>query len=244
MEKGKLRPVINALIFSLVLMIFPVVSGVIAVISGMNTLQSYWIQGVFMMLSISVPVIFMWIKKMKPAQIGFKRLKKDSLKTILYFIPIIAAKIGFLFCGITNDLHTIIALVFFTLAIGLSEEIYFRGIILRKLRTCFTIKQAIILSSALFAAVHASQAFSGADSIMVALTIVNALIFGIVASEIVILTESLVPTIIWHALYDFINWTALVKGKTEVIVIIIESIIIVFYALYLWAKLPDKNELY
>lgn len=130
------------------------------------------------------------------------------------------------------------ALAFFTTAIGLSEEVYFRGIILRKPRTCFTSKQTVILSSVLFAAVHASQALSGAGFIMVALTIINALLFGIVASEIVMLTNSITPVIIWHMLYDFINWIALIQGTIEIVLITIQSVIMIMYAIYLWTKLP------
>lgn len=204
-ENAKLRAVLSALVFSIILMIFPVASGVIVVMNDMDAIQSYWLQGVFMMLSISVPAIFMWITKMKPAQIGFTGIEKGSVKTLLYFVPVIAAKIGFLFYGINHDIYTIMALAFFTIAIGMSEELYFRGIILRKLRTCFTIKQTVILSSAFFAAVHASQAFSGAGIFMVALTVINALLFGIVASEIVMLTNSIIAVIIWHMLYNFIN---------------------------------------
>ena len=125
--------------------------------------------------------------------------------------------------------------------IGLSEELYFRGIILRKLRSCFTIKQTVILSSVFFAAVHASQAFSGTGIIIVTLTIINALIFGVIASEIVILTRSIIPVIIWHVLYDFINWISVAKGTTEVTLIMIQSVIMVVYAYYLWTKLPDKQ---
>lgn len=171
---------LSSLIFSIAMMIFPVVSGAIVVINGTDTLQSYCIQGVFMMLSMAVPVIFMWITKIRPAQIGFTGMEKGSIKTVLYFVPVIAAKIGFLLYRINHDIRTIMALAFFTIAIGLSEELYFRGITLRELRACFTIKQTVILSSILFAAVHASQAFSGAGIIMVTLTIINALIFGVV----------------------------------------------------------------
>jgi len=134
-----------------------------------------------------------------------------------------------------------VALAFCTIAIGLSEELYFREIILRKLKTCFTIKQTVILSSVFFAAVHASQAFSGAGIIMVTLTIINALIFGVIASEIVILTRSIIPVIIWHVLYDFINWISVAKGTTEVTLIMIQSVIMVVYAYYLWTKLPEKQ---
>lgn len=195
-----------------------------------------------MMLSISVPAIFVWITNMKPAQIGFVGIEKGSVRTVLYFVPIIAAKIGFFFCGINHNIHTITALAFFTIAIGLSEELYFRGIILRKLRTCFTIQQTVILSSVFFAAVHASQAFSGAGISMVALTIINALLFGIVASEIVMLTKSIISVIIWHMLYDFINWIALIQGPIEIILIIIQSVIMITYAIYLWTKLPDEQD--
>jgi membrane protease YdiL (CAAX protease family) len=86
--------------------------------------------------------------------------------------------------------------------------------------------------------VHASQAFSGTGLSMVTLTIINAFIFGIVASEIVMLTKSIIPVIIWHTLYDFINWISLVSGTTELILIIIQSIIMVIYASFLWTKLP------
>lgn len=231
----------SSLVFAIVLMMFPVASGAIVVMNGMDAIRSYWLQGAFMMLSISVPAIFMWITNAKPAQVGFVRVEKGSAGTVLYFLPVIAAKIGFLFYGINHDIHTAVALAFFTIAIGLSEELYFRGVILRKLRACFTIKQTVILSSVFFAAVHASQAFSGAGILMVALTIVNALLFGIVASEIVMLTKSIIPVIMWHMLYDFTNWIALAQGTIETVLIIIESTIMITYAIYLWTELPDKQ---
>lgn len=236
----KLSAVLSSLMLSILLLIFPVVSGVIVVIIDMDIWQGYLVQGVSMMLSLAVPVIFLWITKTKPAQIGFTRMEKGSTKTVLYFVPIIVAKIGFLFYEINHDIRTIVALAFFTIAIGLSEEVYFRGIILRKLKACFTIKQAVVLSSVFFAVIHASQAFSGAGLIMVTLTMINALIFGIVASEIVMVTQSIIPVIVWHTLYDFVNWITLVKETTEVTLIVIQSIITVIYAYYMWTKLPDE----
>ena len=241
-KNTKLRSVLSSLVFAIVLMMFPVASGVIVVMNDMDAIQGYWLQGVFMMLSISVPAIFMWITNMKPVQIGFVRVEKGSAEAVLYCLPAIAAKIGFLFCGMNRDIHTIVALAFLAIAIGLSEELYFRGIILSKLRTCFTIKQTVILSSVFFAAVHASQAFSGAGIFMVALTMINALLFGIVASEIVMLTKSIVAVIIWHTSYDFINWIALAQGTTEIVLVIIQSAIMITYAIYLWTELPDKQD--
>lgn len=240
MKNTKLMAVFSAFIFSIVLMIFPVASGVIVTINNLDTLNSYWVQGIFMMLSLIVPALFMLITKMRLGQIGFTGIEKGSIKTVLYFVPLIVAKAGFLFFGINKDVHVIFALIFFTIAIGLSEEMYFRGIILQKLTTCFSAKQTVILSAAFFAVVHASQAFLGVGIIMTVLTIVNALIFGIIASEIVLLTKNIVFVIIWRAMYDFVNWISLVKGTTEVIVILIQSVIMIIYAIYLWSKLSDR----
>lgn len=239
-KNAKLGALFSAFIFSIFLMIFPVASGVIVSINKMDTLKGYWVQGIFMMLSITVPALFMLITKMRLDQIGFIGIEKGSLRTVLYFVPLIISKIGFLFSGIKKDVHVILALIFFTIAIGLSEEIYFRGIILQKLKTCFSIKQTVILSATFFAVVHASQAFSGVGITLTALTIVNALIFGIIAAEIALLTKSIVYVIIWHAMYDFVNWISLVEGTTEVIVILVQSVIMIIYAVYLWGKLSDK----
>ena len=76
---------------------------------------------------------------------------------------------------------------------------------------------------------------------MVALAIINALLFGIVASEIVMLTKSIISVIIWHMLYDFINWIALIQGTTEIIFITIQSVIMIIYAIYLWTRLPRTH---
>jgi len=78
---------------------------------------------------------------------------------------------------------------------------------------------------------------------MVALTIINALIFGIVASEIVMLTKSIVPVILWHTLYNFINWIALIQGTIEIVLITIQSVVMIMYAIYLWSKLANKQDL-
>jgi len=221
------------------MMIFPVTAGVIIVIWSLNTIQGYWLQGLFMTLSIIVPVIYIKVVKINFKQIGFQKIKRASAKIVLYFLPLAIVKIPFLFYGIENDADKIVALIYFTIAIGVSEEIYFRGVILKRLLDVFTIKQSVIISALFFAIAHASQAFSGTSIILVVLTIINALIFGITAAELFVITESIIPLIIWHILYDFVNWVSLTEGLTEVVIISIQSVIIIAYACYLWAKLPE-----
>lgn len=238
-RNSKRKAILSSLAAAMILMVFPVASGVFVAVHKLDPLQGYWIQAMFMLLSIIPPALFLVYAKIKPDQIGFVRMANGSIKTVLYFIPVIAAKIGFLGWGINTDLQAIIALACFTMVIGLSEEIYFRGMILRRLMTCFTIKQSVLLSALFFAVIHASQAFSGATGSIIALTILNALIFGIIAAEIAVLTGSIIPVIVWHALYDFINWIALVNGLAEVMIIMLQSAIMILYGRYLWTKLSD-----
>lgn len=232
---------LSSFALAIVLMIFPVISGIIVTVNNMDVPQMYWVEAAFMLASMVVPLCILLITKLSLSQIGFSKVKKGGIKVVLYFFPIVAAKMGYLFFGIQHSRELLIALLFFTAAIGLSEETYFRGIILRRLMMDFSTKQAVLLSSVLFAAVHASQAFSGEGFVGILLAVANAFIFGVVASEIVILTESLVLTIIWHALYNFINWITLVQGTQEVILIILESVIVIFYGIYLWTKLPKNR---
>lgn len=249
MEKGsfikkhpKAWSIILSLILTIVMIIFPVTSGVITVIRNLNTIEGYWLQGFFMTLSIIVPMIYIKGAKISLKQIGFRGIKRGSSRMVLYFLPLIIVKIPYLFYGIENDADKIIALIYFTIVIGVSEEIYFRGIILRRLLDSFTIKQSIIISALFFAMAHASQAFSGIGMIMVVLTVVNALIFGIITAELLLITESIIPLIIWHILYDFINWSSFAGGLTKVVIIAVESAIIIAYACYLWIRLPKRQE--
>lgn len=98
-----------------------------------------------------------------------------------------------------------------------------------------------LLSSLFFAAVHASQAFSGEGFVSVTLAVVNAMIFGIVSAEIVVLTESLIPVIIWHFLFNLLNWLSIAQGNRGFWLIVVQTIVLIPYGLYLWIKLPlDK----
>lgn len=211
--KNAFKALFYSLIVAVTLTIFPIISGLIIAINEIDTIQGYYIQGAFMMLSLLIPITLMRILKIRPKKIGFNRMEKGSGKIVLLFLPLVAAKALFLFFGINYDIYAVVSLVFFTFAIGVSEEIYFRGLILKELATCFTVKKTVILSSIFFAAVHSAQAFSGSSLLMVLLSILNAFIFGVVAAEIVIITRSIIVMIIWHILFDFVNWISLVKEQ-------------------------------
>ncbi len=75
----------------------------------------------------------------------------------------------------------------------------------------------------------------------VLLQIINAIVFGILAAEIVILTKSLFPVIIWHFLFDFVNHISLGTSASQYIAIGFQEIIMIIFALYLWSKVSVGN---
>ncbi|HBN85207.1 MAG TPA: hypothetical protein DDZ89_15340 [Clostridiales bacterium] len=52
---------------------------------------------------------------------------------------------------------------------------------------------------------------------------------------------SLIPVILWHVLFDLFKWISQVDEKTEIILIIIQSLIMVAYAIYLCMKIPSDE---
>lgn len=76
---------------------------------------------------------------------------------------------------------------------------------------------------------------------MVLLSILNAFIFGVVAAELVLKTRSIIPVITWHTLFDFMNWMSLAQGILKIVLIVLQTIILIAYAAYLWINLPAKH---
>ena len=132
--------------------------------------------------------------------------------------------------------------MFFTIAVGISEEIYFRGIIFNLLEEKYAIKKSIIISALVFGIGHIATAFTGGSILIVLLQILNAFIFGIIAAEIVNITKSLIPTITWHFVFNFVNYITLSTGTNAIFVIGFQEIIMIIYAYNLWCKISLRNK--
>ena len=63
--------------------------------------------------------------------------------------------------------------------------------------------KAIIISSVLFGIGHIANAFSNSNYFYIILQIIFAFIIGLVYAEIVIITKSIIPAVIFHAVHDF-----------------------------------------
>jgi len=89
------------------------------------------------------------------------------------------------------------------LLVGISEELMFRGILFKSALSQFTVWKAIWISSIIFGAIHALNAFVTGDISTAFAQAIAATMSGIWFMAIRIRTGSLMPVMIVHGLWDF-----------------------------------------
>ncbi|WP_399548997.1 hypothetical protein [uncultured Clostridium sp.] len=82
-----------------------------------------------------------------------------------------------------------------------------------------------------------ASVFADRSILIIVFQILNALVFGIIAAEIVTITKSLIPIIIWHFVFNFVNYITLATGVNEIFVIGFQESIMIIYAYNLWSKI-------
>ena len=132
---------------------------------------------------------------------------KSLLWCFFIFVPV-AVK-GFYI----KSIGYVLGCLFLYLFVGISEEVYFRGIIPRCLKEAFSAKGILIASTLIFAVGHIATALTGSNISEIALTVLNALIFGWLAMEITIASSSVVPAALVHFLFDFETKIVAMNGR-------------------------------
>ena len=94
---------------------------------------------------------------------------------------------------------------------GISEETIFRAMLIpigmRYLKGKNRALTAVIISSVIFGPLHMTNIFAGADPVMTVIQAVMATCGGFVLAGIYLRTGSIIPSMIAHAIYDFINFS-------------------------------------
>lgn len=236
---NKIKAFIFSILWTVIIIAFPVASGVIITVRNVDAIAARFIQAAFMYSSIAIPFLYCKIKKIMPKEILLTGINKSGIKKCLFFIPLIAVLAPMLAYGINlSGTAYVLATLLFTLGVGISEEIYFRGIILRLLHSNFKVLPTIFLSASIFGIGHASGAFVEKSPIMVLLSVFNAFLFGWVAVEIALIVKNIVPLMIFHCLFDFLTYQMLAAGDARIVIYAIRGMLMVIIAIYL---LPWKQ---
>jgi membrane protease YdiL (CAAX protease family) len=236
------KPLIKAIFFTFIPVIFATIAGTVISIMELDTNSSIIVQSICFFVSIMVGIIITKILHFQFNEIGINIIQKNTSKKVFYFIPLIIIEILPFFNGFNeqNNYLRIILLIIFTVIVGVNEELYFRGIIVALYKNNGI--KAIIVSSILFGVGHIANAFSNSNYLYIILQIIFAFIIGIVYAEIVIITKSIIPAIIFHAVHDFIGMVTNdnIVGKSF-LVLIIQMIVLIIYIIIMWKEIKYKS---
>jgi membrane protease YdiL (CAAX protease family) len=202
------RTILRAVGYSLIPVAAMVLAGtIVGVAQGMghplSDTATVTVQVIAMVISIGVGLLLS--RRFGGAHdIGFRSVTEGWLRRVWWLAPILLIEAMAFLDGLDLDASGVplVLVAVFCAVVGIHEELYYRGLIAAVLHRLGW-RVMLIGTSVLFGIGHAATALTGKDPILVAAQIVFAFLFGVVAMEIVVLTGSLWPAIIWHAAHDF-----------------------------------------
>ena len=229
----KFKAILFSLLWCLIILAFPITSGVIASITKLDKISTIILQVSFMLLSLVVPLVFLLTKKWNFKEIGFNKITKEGAKNVLYFLPLLLI---FIPCSVqgfhVESIEYFFANLYLYLFVGIAEELYFRGIIPYYLRKAFDIKWIVIISSLIFGLGHSATILTDGNIAMMILTVINALIFGFLTIEMYMLCKSIIPGMFIHFLFDFETKFIRMNGNKLLIAEIIRGAVMTLIAIY------------
>lgn len=243
MKLSQKHPVIAAVFWALQLLVFYFIAGYTVSITKALPVEAMLIRAVCVFAACLLAVVYIWRSAHSISDYGFNRLTKTDLRRILFFLPILAIEAVPLFAGFRDnaDLAYITAVLACTLCVGFAEEVYFRGFVLNILKAK-GIRFSIVVSSIIFGLGHLINIAGGTGFAETVLQIFFAFLFGFVCAEIVVITGSIVPAILWHFIHDFLAYIT-DEGSTSFIIAaaFIQTVILITFAVYLYKNLLSQS---
>jgi uncharacterized protein len=213
-------------------------------IRELDTLDTYLAVTGFLAASVIIGLLIMKKSDSGLVEYSISRGKAGTSKKVVWYLPIFLIELlpvavyGF---QELDSVATTAILLLYTLAVGINEEIYFRGIALKVLKIKGN-KKAVIGASVIFGVFHAVNLLNGKNILYIILQVAFAFLVGLVLAEIVCITGSLIGVIAWHTTHDFIAYSTGDALDTKgLIILIVQVVVLAGYSVYLWkAAVKDK----
>lgn len=233
-----MKNLFKSLAYGILIVLFPIASSVIIQINNItDDTTAYAIHAASFGTAALIGLLI--YRKRKPAPESFPAAEK---KDLLWFLPLIISEVVVLSAGIqiAPDPILYLSLILFTVFVGISEEVYFRGIIFNILKDK-GIPYAIWASSIIFGILHLSNLVGGANTLYTVLQVFFAFLFGFVAAQISVLSQSLLPAIIWHFAHDFLAFmTGNELDSRAMVVLAFQCLVLIAYAVYLNKQITHR----
>lgn len=169
-------------------------------------------------LSLAALCIFYVLRHFGWERVGFGRLNWRALVWLLPSLILLVAIWLDLLDHLSSQGAGSIAwrvlalLTFTTFLIGFSEEVMFRGILLRSALASLPIMQAMLLSAGAFSLMHAFNGFGGQSIGNVGQQLAFTFLVGYFLAPMALKLGNLWPLIIWHWLWDLAIFSSQIFG--------------------------------
>lgn len=225
---------------------FTALGSAIAEITEVEEAAAYLIMAGGVAVSALLGLLIMKRSGNAMRQYGFRLPERNGIGQVWMYVPLLLLELApILIYGFHFNKQPIVyaVLLLFTLLVGLNEEMYFRGLVFGYLNRIST-KTAIIGSSVIFGVLHAVTALNGKNMGLVLLQVGFAFLAGVVLVQIVVLTKSLWPGILWHIVHNFLSFsTEDVFDEKAIIVVSIQVFLLLVYAIGMGISLSKRQAL-
>lgn len=237
---SRYKSVLYSLMSGVFVVLFPILSGFIATICNISAPYVYYLQAGFMTIPLIVFLIVIKNKKIDCKKMGYGKINWN--KRMLFYLPSLLVFIPVAVKGFEGkDLGSFFGILLLYLMVGIVEEVYYRGVAKHFLDKNFSIMPAIIISSLIFGLGHTSSFMMSNDVLETLLVVLNALIFGFMATCLLYLTNTIYPLMLIHFLFDFESKFILLSGNELFIAEMIRGTFMFIYTLVLLYFINKKE---
>lgn len=209
----------------LLIVIYVVVNSYIIQNFGTSSYQSVIVNSI---LSLLIIILIILLNRVK----FYGITKPNNAKKFLYFIPLFIISLFNLRRGIhiNNAANEIIFHISTMINIGFLEEMIFRGFLFKMMEK-ENVKSAIVVSSITFGIGHIINLLNGADLVPTLLQVCYAIAIGYMLVIVFYKSKSIIPCIIFHAIFN--SLTIFATGDSNIISSIILIVVCLVYAIYI-----------
>ena len=234
------HPWLVALGSSLVPVVFTAGGFAVAQVRGLDDLGTYLTVAATVTVSALVGLLIMW--RARPSLTDFGHRTPRNAARALWWVPSGAVvALVLLGSGVAVRLAVVPAIVWLTLAVGLNEELFYRGIVFKVMRRYGTCR-AIAYSALIFGVLHLANLGNGSSAGYLLLQVVFSALFGFVTAELVAVTGSLWPGVAFHAAYDTVAYLGGDSSSTTALAsLAVQVVLLGAYGWWLWGQLPREE---
>ncbi len=195
------------------------------------------------MILLAVLVLCYGIKNRKELTLRSERKPNYGFSALL-FIPVVGFGLYSIVRGFSPDLAFVI-LIIDTALIGIAEEGMYRGILLGAMAKKMNSLLAILLSSALFCALHLLNVIGGLSVSELIGQLGSTFVMGVFLGAMYLETRKILFPIIFHSLWDYILLSGSLE-EVQIIPIVLIGVYVleVFISLIIIIKLLRNPKLY